>query len=126
MSEKEFLRGVEEALDAFPQWIRRRLENVSLVVEDRPSPQLLQEMGIREPLGLLGLYQGVPLDRRGTTYGNVLPDKITLFRCSIEARCRTHRELVTCIRDVIFHEIGHHFGLDEARLRAAQTNGGGE
>lgn len=126
MSEDEFLIGVEEALDALPSWIRRRLENVSLVVEDLPPSRLLEEMGIREPMGLLGLYQGVPLDRRGAAYGNVLPDKITLFRCCIEARCRTHAELVSCIRDVILHEIGHHFGLEEARLRAAQTGEGSD
>jgi predicted Zn-dependent protease with MMP-like domain len=74
-------------------------------------------MGLRSPSELLGLYQGVPLDRRGFYYGNVLPDKITLFKIPIESICKTKEEIEEKVREVVIHEVGHYFGLDEERLR---------
>jgi len=86
-------------------------------VEDRASQDLLSEMGLQSPFELLGLYQGVPLDRRGFYYGNVLPDKITLFQLPIESLCKTNEEIEEKVREVVIHEVGHYFGLDDQRLR---------
>ncbi len=93
------------------------MENVDVVVEDQASTEVLSEMGMRSPFELLGLYQGVPLDRRGFFYGNVLPDKITLFQIPIESICKTKKEIEEKIKEVVIHEIGHYFGLDEERLQ---------
>jgi predicted Zn-dependent protease with MMP-like domain len=87
------------------------------VVENQVSQGLLSEVGLRSPFELLGLYQGIPLDRRGFYYGNVLPDKITLFQIPIESGCATKEEVEEKVREVVIHEVGHYFGLDDERLR---------
>jgi len=69
------------------------------------------------PPSYWGLYQGVPYDQRGFYYGNVLPDKITLFQNPIESICRTKEEVNEKVREVIVHEVGHYFGLDDKKLR---------
>ena len=93
------------------------MKNVDVVVENRAPRDLLSEMGLRSPSELLGLYQGVPLDRRGFYYGNVLPDKITLFQIPIESMCQTKEEVEERVKEVVIHEVGHYFGLDDDRLR---------
>ena len=86
---KEFERIVISALKGLPGSLKNRMENIDVAIEDQASPDLLSEMGLQSPFDLLGLYQGVPIDRRGFYYGNVLPDKITLFQRPIESVCRT-------------------------------------
>jgi predicted Zn-dependent protease with MMP-like domain len=81
-------------------------------------------MGIRSPSELLGLYQGVPLDRRGFFYGNVLPDKITLFQIPIELMCQTKEEVEEKVKEVVIHEVGHYFGLSDKRLRELEDGEG--
>ncbi|MBM4324984.1 MAG: metallopeptidase family protein [Deltaproteobacteria bacterium] len=113
---KDFERIVISALKGLPKSIKNRMENIDVVIEDQASPDLLSEMGLHSPSDLLGLYQGVPIDRRGFYYGNVLPDKITLFQHPIESICRTKEEIAEKVREVVVHEVGHYFGLDEERL----------
>ena len=91
------------------------------LVEDRASSGNSGEMGLRSPNQLLGLYQGVPLSRRGFYYGNVLPDKITLFQFPIQAICNTRAEVESKVREVVIHEVGHYFGLDDDRLRELEN-----
>ncbi len=110
-------RLVREALNDLPDELRSRIQNVEIVIEDRPSREQLSAAGLRPPATLLGLYQGIPLKERGSWYGNVLPDKITIFRRPIEARCRTWDDLVRTVRQTVLHEIGHYFGLSEPRLQ---------
>ena len=117
LTQKEFEEAVVAALKRLPKFIKAKMENVDVVVEPKVSPEVLSEMGLRSPLELLGLYQGVPYDRRGFYYGNVLPDKITLFQIPIESICRTKEEVNEKVREVIIHEVGHYFGLDDKRLR---------
>jgi predicted Zn-dependent protease with MMP-like domain len=99
---------VADTLDALPGWVLERLENVEVIVEDRPP---------RGEPALLGRYHGVPLTRRGT-YGGVLPDTITLYRSTIERTAAARRRPV---RDVIghtvVHEVAHFFGISDDRLR---------
>ncbi len=108
---------MHNALKGLPKFFREKMENVEVVIESRASKSLLLEMGLKSPYELLGLYQGVPLSRRGFYYGNVLPDKITLFQTPIESCCRTKEEVEEKVREVVAHEVGHYFGLDEERLR---------
>jgi predicted Zn-dependent protease with MMP-like domain len=78
-------------------------------------------MELQSPYQLLGLYQGVPYQRRGFYYGNVLPDKITLFQIPIESICRTREEIEEKVREVVIHEVGHYFGFDDERLRELEN-----
>ncbi len=116
LSRKEFEALVISALEGLPTFIKNRMENVDVVIEDRAPPELLSEMGLRSPMELLGLYQGIPITQRGVSYGNVLPDKITLYQFPIESVCRTKKEIEEKVREVVIHEVGHYFGLDEERL----------
>lgn len=117
LTRKEFEEAVVFALKRLPKFIKGKMENVDVVVERRASQEVLNEMGLRSPSELLGLYQGVPYDRRGFYYGNVLPDKITLFQIPIESICQTNEEVKEKIRKVVIHEVGHYFGLDDEKLR---------
>ncbi len=122
LTQKEFEELVVLALRRLPKFFKKKMKNVDVVVEDRASRELLLEMGLRSPSELLGLYQGVPLDRRGFYYGNVLPDKITLFQIPIELMCKTKEEVEEKVREVVMHEIGHYFGLEEDRLRELEND----
>jgi predicted Zn-dependent protease with MMP-like domain len=117
LTPEEFEEAVVAALKRLPKFIKAKMENVDVVVEPKASPEVLSEMGLRSPFELLGLYQGIPYDRRGFYYGNVLPDKITLFQIPIESICQTKEEVNEKVREVIIHEVGHYFGLDDKRLR---------
>lgn len=97
---------VEQALDGIPPKLGRMMRNVAVFVEDEG----------RSP-NLLGLYEGIPLTKRtSSTYAGVLPDRITIYRLPIARRCRTYEELVRQIQVTVVHEVGHHFGLSDARL----------
>ena len=117
LTRKEFEESVVSALEKLPKLVKEKMENVDVVIEGQASKQVLNEMGLRFPSELLGLYQGVPYDRRGFYYGNVLPDKITLFQVPIESICQTKEEMREKIREVVIHEVGHYFGLDDEKLR---------
>jgi len=117
LTRKEFEEAVVVALKRLPKFVKEKMENVDVVVERQASREVLNEMGLRSPSELLGLYQGVPLDRRGFYYGNVLPDKITLFQFPIETICETREEIKEKVREVVIHEVGHYFGLDDEKLR---------
>ena len=115
VSEADFDRAVQAALDAVPDEFRPHLENVVVEVRRRPDAALLADY--EETDDLLGLYVGVPLEDKGPLHaGSALPDRILLFRDNLCALCRTWEELVHEIRVTVLHEIGHHFGLDEDRL----------
>jgi predicted Zn-dependent protease with MMP-like domain len=111
-----FERVIKHALSTLPGAIREKMENIAVVVEDLPPSGLIRKMGLHSPYDLMGLYQGVSLDRRGFYYGNVLPDKITLYQRAIEAHSRCRKEMIQRIRDVVLHEVGHFFGLGDEEL----------
>jgi predicted Zn-dependent protease with MMP-like domain len=113
----KFYNLVMKALEELPPEFQERLENVDVVVEDWPSPAQLGRNNVRSRLSLLGLYEGVPHLHRGPGYGMVLPDKITIFRKPIEARCHSWKEVEEEVGRVVRHEIAHHFGIDDHRLR---------
>ena len=97
---------VATALDELPAELGRLMRNVAVTVEHNPGPP-----------GLLGLYQGVPLTSRTTQYAGVLPDRITIYRLAICRVCRTEDEVREQVRRTVIHEVGHHFGIDDDRLR---------
>ena len=116
LSQGEFEDAVLSALKKLPKLLKNKMENIDVVIEEQASLEILEEMGLRSPRNLLGLYQGIPFDRRGFYYGNVLPDKITLFKDPIESVCRNKEEVEKKVREVVIHEVGHYFGLDDERL----------
>lgn len=115
MDRENFERLVEEAVSRLPRRFKKYLQNIAVVVEDRPSRDDLG--GTRSGGLLLGLYHGVPLQHRGPYYGNVPPDIIIIYKNSIEQICRTDEEVKEKVREVVLHEIGHYFGLSEEELR---------
>ena len=117
MNRERFEWLVAKAVDSLPDEFHTKLENIDVVVEDQPNPSQLTDVGLKRGETLLGLYQGVPLTRRGRHYGLVVPDKITIFQKPIEAECKHDTEITTEIRRVVLHEIAHHFGISDARLR---------
>jgi predicted Zn-dependent protease with MMP-like domain len=96
---------VEQAIESLPDDLRTFMSNVGIVVEDEPPAGL----------PLLGLYQGVPLTVRTSSYAAVPPDKITIYRGPLE-RLYSGDELVRQVRRVVLHEIAHHFGISDERL----------
>lgn len=108
---------VADAIDALPDEFRQRLDNVEVVVEEWPDPATLQLAKVPHPAQLLGFYHGIPQTRRNRAYTLVLPDKISLYRQPILMRCRNWEEARRMVFHVLAHEIAHHFGIGDDRLR---------
>jgi len=124
MNRERFIGLVARAVDSLPEEFRSRMENIDVVVEEQPTPRQLSEVKLKRGMTLLGLYQGVPLPWRGRSYGLVVPDKITIFQKPIEGKCKHDAEIESEIRRVIQHEIAHHFGIGDARLRQLEKGKG--
>src|SRR5512141_1257753 len=107
MDRTEFEALVRDALDDLPEEFAQRLENVQVVIEDEPDPELLRSLGLNPRRDtLFGLYQGVPLHLRGGSYGGVLPDKISIYYRPLLQACRTPERLRQQVRTTVIHEIG--------------------
>ncbi len=115
MDRKTFEKLVERSLKRLPKRFLDALENIGVEVEDEPPQEVLDDMGIEEGT-LYGLYQGVPLTERGWNYGNVLPDRITIYQGPIEREARNDDEVEEIVLDTVMHEIGHYFGFDDETL----------
>ncbi len=116
MERKEFERRVADALATIPREFRDAMHNIAIVVEDEPSEELLDEMEIEPPDTLFGLYQGVPLTERTSSYGNTLPDRVLIFQGPHERETADEEDLIVCIGETLIHEIGHYFGLSEEEI----------
>jgi predicted Zn-dependent protease with MMP-like domain len=121
MDRERFEWLVAEVVDSLPDEFRNKLENIDVIVQDEPTPSQLAELRLKRGETLLGLYQGVPLTKRSRHYGMVVPDKITIFQKPIETRCKNDTEIKTEIKRVVQHEIAHHFGIGDARLRQLEN-----
>ena len=117
MNRERFEGLVTGAIEALPSEFKLSLENVDVVVQDWPTRSQLARLRPRSRFGLLGLYEGVPQTARTTNYNLVPPDKITIFQKPIEAICRSENEIRLEIQRVIQHEIAHHFGISDKKLR---------
>lgn len=118
MRREEFESLVAEVLDELPSDFAHHLENVDVVVEPAPNRHELKEMDLPSGAVLLGLYRGVPLTERGSApWSFQLPDEIVIYQRPIERQARTRREMREEIRKTVLHEIAHHFGIPDERLR---------
>lgn len=109
-------------MNELPQKYIKGLQNVVIVMADNPSKEQKQKMHINGQRLLLGLYEGIPLTRRGSNYTFVLPDKITLFKNSILAVSHSETELYERIKRTLWHEIAHYYGLDHDRIDQIQRD----
>jgi len=116
INRREFQELVREALSNLPDEFKAAMENVAVVIEEEPSAEDLESVGLDpEEDDLFGLYQGVPLPERGPD-APVLPDRIAIYRLPILWECETRAEAVAEVRTTVIHELGHYFGLDEDEL----------
>jgi predicted Zn-dependent protease with MMP-like domain len=115
MDRKKFEQLVERSLQRLPKKFLTALENIGIEVEGEPPQDVLDDMGIEDD-GLYGLYQGTPLTEREWNYGNVLPDRITIYQGPIERDARNDEEIEEIVLDTVVHEIGHYFGFDDDTL----------
>lgn len=117
----KFEKIVGEGIKAIPEKFLRKLDNVAIVIEDEPTPAQKKKLNIHPGWTLFGLYEGVPAAKRGAGYTWVLPDKITIFQKPIEDEALDEKDIKNIVRDTVWHEIAHHFGMSEARVRRAEA-----
>ena len=122
MDKQRFEWLVAKAVDSLPDEFSAKLENIDVVVQDQPTPSQLAEVRLKRGETILGLYQGVPLTKRSRHYGMVAPDKITIFQKPIETRCNNDTEVKAEIMRIVQHEIAHHFGISDTRLRQLERD----
>jgi predicted Zn-dependent protease with MMP-like domain len=133
MRPEEFEQLVSDGYDQLPEWVRKKISNVAILVEDEPSNEDREAQGLSEHETLLGLYKGIPLSARGETYGvgMTLPDTITIYmlptlemadeECTPGATDDEFRAHVRkIVADTIWHEFAHHFGMDEAAVHSRE------
>lgn len=116
-----FEKFVVEALRAFPKKLRDAMQNVAIVIEYAPRAKRSDEHEVLHGSILLGLYQGVPQISWGRAESGILPDKITIFKLPIEQLAHTEAEVKDLVKEVLWHEIGHHFGFTDWQLRKMEA-----
>jgi len=121
MEKETFEKLVQEGIDLIPKKFMAKLENVAIVVEDEPTSEQAEKLKLGRGYLLFGLYEGVPQTKRGPHYGMTLPDKITIFQKQIEQFAQSDEQIKQVVRDTVWHEIAHHFGSSETKLREIET-----
>jgi predicted Zn-dependent protease with MMP-like domain len=117
MDKKKFEKLVEEAIEDLPKEFKEKLENVTVMVEDHPSREVYEKTGSSPYSLIFGLYHGVPYKHRGPFYGNLPPDVIVIYQESIERIYHSEEEIREKVVEVVKHEIGHYFSMEDSQLR---------
>lgn len=117
MTHADFERLVAEALDGLPAFIQEKMANVEVLIEPWPTQQALIRAGVPRGHTLLGLYHGIPLTERTHNYAMVPPDTITLYQHPIERAAGAAEKVPELVRHTVIHEVAHHFGISDDRLR---------
>ena len=117
-SRTRFEEWVDDAWESIPESIRREFSNLVIAVEDEPSHEQLAKAKVPSGGTLLGLYEGVPIKRRGWFYQMALPDRITLFQGPLERAASS--DIRQAIYETLWHELAHHIGMNEKEVRAAE------
>ncbi len=120
-NEAEFERMVNEGIAAIPERFLEKLDNVVIVIEDEPTLLQEKQLHLKKGWTLFGLYEGVPQISRGSHYGSVLPDKITIFRKPILEAARDIKHAKEIVKNTVWHEIAHHFGMNEDEVRQSEA-----
>lgn len=122
MDKKKFEKLVEDALDKLPEAFKEKLENVTVMVEDRPSREVYERTGSSPYSYIFGLYHGVPYKHRGPFYGNLPPDVIVIYQEPIERFSSSEEEIRKKVEEVVIHEIGHYFGMKDPELKEIEES----
>lgn len=113
---------ISQVMDELPEEYISRLDNVVITYEDRPTQEQREKLKLRGSHELLGLYEGVPLTKRGSGYNFVLPDKITLFKEALMNQSHDLASFKSQVKHTLWHEIAHYYGLDHDRIHAIEAN----
>jgi predicted Zn-dependent protease with MMP-like domain len=116
VTDEEFKTIIAEAMDRIPEKYASRMNNMAIIWEDEPSPEQRERLHMQNGSILFGLYEGVPLPKRGGMTNIGLPDKITIFKKSMELTSGDLAELKEQVRHTIWHEVAHYFGLDHEEI----------
>jgi len=122
MTRRRFEALVEKALRRLPGPFKDKIANIAVVVEDWADDETLADVGVEPPDTLYGLYRGIDLTQRDSSYGNVLPDTIHIYQGPIEEDCADEAEMEELVRDTVIHEIGHYFGLDDETMERIEDS----
>lgn len=117
MEREKFEKLAEEALAQIPKKFKKLISNLAVLVEEKASREIFEKTGSTPLSSILGHYHGVPFKHRGPFYGNIPPDVIVIYQKPIESICSTEEDIKKKVKEVVFHEIGHYFGLSEKELR---------
>ncbi len=120
ISDQEFESLINQSMDELPQQYIKRLNNVLITFEDDPSPEQRQKLKLQCHETLFGLYEGIPLTKRGSGYNLVLPDRITIFKNPMLATSHDMTSLKAQVKHTLWHEIAHYYGLDHDRIHALE------
>jgi predicted Zn-dependent protease with MMP-like domain len=127
MQKDDFEKLVADGYDQLPEWVRKKISNVAILVEDEPSQEEREAQGLSDHETLLGLYKGIPLAARGEMYGvgMTLPDTITLYQLPIEDVAEEDGIPISqVVAETIWHEFAHHFGMDEKAVHEREVDRG--
>lgn len=116
MSYEDFEKIVASAIDQIPEKYAKHIQNLAFVIESDPSEEQRQKLHLHHGQTLYGLYEGVPLTKRSAGYNLVLPDKVTIFQGPIERSSPTVEDLVSLVKETVWHEVAHYFGLDHLAM----------
>jgi predicted Zn-dependent protease with MMP-like domain len=116
MLKQDFEKIVQEGISKIPKKFLKILDNIEITVEDFPDAEQLKKARVPRGNILFGLYEGVPKTKRWN-YSQVLPDKITIFQKPIEEVAKSEEEIKEMVKKTVWHEIAHHFGIDEKKVR---------
>ena len=120
ISDDDFAKLISQAMDEMPPQYMRGLDNVVVTYEDHPSAEQAMKLRLRGDQLLLGLYEGIPLTKRGAGYNLVLPDKITLFKFPLLAVTADEKSFYRQIKHTLWHELAHYYGLDHDQIHAIE------
>ena len=120
MTDEEFEQLVNDGIEAIPKKFLDLLDNVAITIDQEPNASQVARYKLDHHHTLLGLYEGVPQNKRGANYTAVLPDKITIFRGPIMRIAQDPDRIKEMVKKTVWHEIAHHFGMDEEQVRSAE------
>jgi predicted Zn-dependent protease with MMP-like domain len=120
VDDKTFEGIISQAIDAIPEQYFKHLNNVAFVMEDEPTPAQREKLQLHCNQALFGLYEGIPLTKRGNGYNLVLPDKITVFKHPIEANSNSLEDMEQQVKKTVWHEVAHFYGLDHDRIHSLE------
>ncbi len=122
MKKETFEKLVEEAMTMLPKKFKKYIDNLAVIVEEKPPAEVYRQTRSSPYSRILGLYHGIPFKHRGPYYGNLPPDVIVIYQEPIEEICNSEEEVKQKVKEVVFHEVGHYFGLSDEELREIESD----